>query len=194
MILSSQLPELRVRIKKYLINIIWFLRPATRAICTKCWLWTFCLSEESKAIHFLFVDNAQQTCRHRIGKNSVKIIGCVRVIMFSVDTFAINTTTQKMKYWLMNKKKLKMKRMKIKKNMMNNQLFHNESTRFEILQFFYLRLWNDSFWKIWKSQSYIHVIIDINILLRKKVQIKCEKTYFYYYLFITRMEPQAMTR
>ena len=51
---------------------------------------------------------------------------------------------------ILNKKKLKMKRMKIKKNMTNNWLFYDESTRFKILQIFYLRLQNDLFWKIWK--------------------------------------------
>ena len=69
-----------------------------------------------------------------------------------------------------------MKRMKIKKNMMKNQLFHNKLTRFEILQFFHLRLWNDLFWKIWKFQSHIYIIIDINISSRKNIQIKCKKT------------------
>ena len=37
-------------IKKYHDDL--FQRPATRARCTRCWLWIFCLSEESRAIHF----------------------------------------------------------------------------------------------------------------------------------------------
>ena len=68
-----------------------------------------------------------------------------------------------------------MKHMKIKKNTINNQLFYDELMYFEILQIVYLRLQSDLFWKIWKFQFYIYIIIDINISLQKNIQIKYEK-------------------
>ena len=88
----------------------------------------------------------------------------------------IDTTAQKMEWWL-NKRRLGMRRMKTRKNTANDRLFYGKLTRREILQFFHLRLWNDSFWKIWKFQSHIHTIIDTNISLRRKIWTKCEKTY-----------------